>query len=70
MNSLILNYTFILEEFRKLDILENFYYKPIKPKLSDLELIALNITAEYSGINSEYQLFINLTGTILEAKIE
>jgi hypothetical protein len=70
MNNLILNYTFILEEFRKLGVLENFYYKPIKPKLSDLELIALNITAEYSGINSEYQLFRDLAGTILEAKIE
>jgi len=52
INNLIPNYTFILNEFRKLNISENFYYKPIRPKLFDLEVIVLNITAEYSGINS------------------
>ena len=70
MNNLIPNYSFILNEFRKLNISENFYHKPITPKLSDLEVIVLNITAEYSGISSEYQLFRDLKGTILEFKIE
>ncbi len=49
---------------------DNFYYKPIKPKLSDLELIALNITAEYCTIDSEYQLFRNLKDTSLDNLIE
>lgn len=70
MNNLIQNYTFILDEFRKLSIEENFYYKPIHPKLSDLELITLNITAEYCGIDSEHQLFRVLQGTALSALIE
>jgi hypothetical protein len=28
-----------------------------KPKFSNLELIAMNLTAEYMGIDSEYLLF-------------
>ncbi|RKR80797.1 DDE family transposase [Mucilaginibacter gracilis] len=70
MNNLIQNYTFILEEFRKLSIKEDFYYKPVRPRLSDLELITLNLTAEYCGIDSEYQLFRNLKGTPLDILIE
>jgi hypothetical protein len=35
-----------------------------------LELVALNITAEYMSINSELQLFRCIKGTILEDKIE
>ena len=57
MNNLDAIYDFILKELRKLTIKENFYFKPIKPKLSDLELIAINISAEYLSIDSEYQLF-------------
>jgi hypothetical protein len=45
MNNLDAIYDFILNELRKLTIKENFYFKPIKPKLSDLELIAINISA-------------------------
>ena len=70
MNNLIQNYTFILDEFKKLVVEDNFYYKPIKPKLSDLELIALNITAEYCTIDSEYQLFRDLKDTSLDNLIE
>lgn len=45
--------------------------KQIKlPKMSDLELVALNITAEYMSINSEPQLFRCISGTDLEGKIE
>ncbi|NAW50237.1 transposase, partial [Elizabethkingia argentiflava] len=40
------------------------------PKLSDLELVALNITAEYRSINSELLLFRTIEGTKLDAKIE
>lgn len=40
------------------------------PKLSDMELVALNITAEYMSVNSELQLFRCLKGSELEHKIE
>ena len=70
MNNLIQNYTFILDEFKKLATEENFYFKPINSKLSDLELITLNITTEYCGIDSEYQLFRNLKGSRLGTLIE
>lgn len=40
------------------------------PKMSDLELVAFNITAEYMSINSELQLFRCISGTDLERKIE
>ena len=38
--------------------------------MSDLELVALNITAEYMSINSELQLFRCISGTGLDEKIE
>ena len=38
--------------------------------MSDLELVALNITAEYMSINSELQLFRCISGTDLDGKIE
>ena len=40
------------------------------PKMSDLELVALNLTAEYMSINSELQLFRYIAGTNLDGKIE
>ena len=43
MNNLDAIYDFILNELRKLTLNENFYFKPIKPKLSDLELIAIKL---------------------------
>ena len=54
MNNLDAIYDFILKELRKLTIKENFYFKPIKPKLSDLELIAINISAKYLSIDSKF----------------
>ena len=41
-----------------------------QPKLSDIELAALIITAEYMSYNSELQLFRVIKGTELEGKIE
>jgi hypothetical protein len=70
MNNLDAIYDFILKELRKLTIKENFYFKPIKPKLSDLELIAINISAEYLSIDSEYQLFRYLSNSKLKGMIE
>lgn len=70
MNNLTQNYKIILKELTKTcsHIQSN---KQIRiPKLSDLELVALNITAEYMSINSELQLFRCISGTELEGKIE
>ena len=70
MNNLIQNYEIILKELTKTckHITSN---KQIRlPKSSDLELVALNITAEYMSINSELQLFRCISGTVLDGKIE
>lgn len=70
MNNLIQNYKIILKELtNNCNHIES--YKQIRtPKLSDLELVALNITAEYMSIDSELQLFRCISGTELEDKIE
>lgn len=70
MNNLYAIYDFILNELRKLTIKENFYFKPIKPKLSDLKLIAINISAEYLSIDSEHQLFRYLSNLKLNGMIK
>ena len=44
-------------------------YQRRKPKMNDLELIALNLTAEYMGIDSESDLFRKLPKS-LSSKIE
>ena len=70
MNNLIQNYEIILKELTKTckHITTNRQIR--LPKMSDLELVALNITAEYMSINSELQLFRCISGTYLEGKIE
>lgn len=70
MNNLIQNYEIILKELTKTCSHIEMNYQIRVPKLSDLELVALNITAEYMSINSELQLFRCISGTILEHKIE
>lgn len=70
MNNLDAIYDFILNELRKLTLNENFYFKPIKPKLSDLELITINISAEYLSLDSEYHLFRYLSNSKLKGMIE
>ena len=70
MNNLIQNYKIILKELTKI----SGHIKTTKqirlPKMSDLELVALNITAEYMSINSELHLFRCISGTVLDGKIE
>jgi hypothetical protein len=70
MNNLNAIYDLILNELRKLSLNENFYFKPVKPKLSDLELIAINISAEYLSIDSEHQLFRYIANSKLNGMIE
>lgn len=42
---------------------DNFIVQKRKPKLSDIELIAIDLTAEYMSIDSEHQLFRDLKST-------
>lgn len=70
MNNFTQNYKLILEELRKVIKADNFYFKPIKPRMSDIELIALNLTAEYMSIDSEHQIFRVIKHTELDGLIE
>ena len=62
MSNLEASYKLILIELRKIAEFENMYFKPIKPKLSDIELISLMILAEFKSIDSENQLFRDIKG--------
>jgi len=57
MNNFIQNYEIILKHLQNLDINTEPYLQIRKPKLSNIELIAMNFTAEYMSIDSECQLF-------------
>ena len=58
MHNFKANYDKILEVLKSLDLeSENFLFQIRKPRFSDLELAALNLTSEYMSIDSEYQLF-------------
>lgn len=70
MSNLEASYKLILKELRKISEADNFYFKPLKPKLSDIELISLIILAEFKSIDSEHQLFREIKGLEIESKIE
>jgi hypothetical protein len=70
MNNFIQNYEIILKNLQDLSIDSQCFVQIRKPKLSNLELIAMNITAEYMSIDSECQLFRTISGTSLEGLIE
>lgn len=58
MHNFTANYEKILEVLRGLELdSENFLYQIRKPRLTDLRIIAINLTSEYMSIDSEYQLF-------------
>lgn len=69
MSNLEKNYAKILETLHQVEPQKNFLNQIRTPKLSDIELIALNITSEYMGIDSERDLFRRLPKHLLE-KIE
>ncbi len=50
MSNLEASYKLILKELRKISEKENLYFKPIKPKLSDIELISLTRSALYKKL--------------------
>ena len=57
MNNFNASYEKILTYLKTLTGKENFLHQIRKPKLSDIELIAMCITSEYLSIDSECQLF-------------
>ena len=68
-NNLNSNYERILEVLRKISKEQLLAYQRRKPKLSDLELISLSLTAEFMSIDSENDLFRHLPKS-LSSKIE
>jgi len=70
MNNFIQNYEIILTHLQSLNIPLSPIRQIRKPKLGNLELIAMNLTSEYMGINSECQLFRDLKYTDLYNLIE
>jgi hypothetical protein len=69
MNDFKANYEKILEVLQSITKKENFLNQIRKPKLKDIELIAMNLTAEYLSIDSECQLFRVIPDS-LKIKIE
>jgi len=69
MNSFKPNYDKILEILQSITEKESFLTQNRTPKLKDIELIAMNLTAEYMGIDSECQLFRDIP-EVLYSKIE
>jgi hypothetical protein len=58
MHNFRANYEKILEVLKGLEFeSENFLSQIRKPRLTDLKVIAINLTSEYMSIDSEYQLF-------------
>jgi hypothetical protein len=70
MNNFIQSYELILEKLKELCIDFDDFKQIRKPKLSNLELIALNLTSEFKQIDSECQLFREIQKTYLASKIE
>src|SRR5690606_4913405 len=68
-NNFIQNYEIILKYISTFEIVFDFV-QIRTPKLGNLEIIAMNLTAEYMGINSECQLFRVISNTYLSSKIE
>lgn len=69
MNNLTANYERILEVLRKISKNNLLSYQRRVPKLKDLELISLALTAEFMSIDSENHLFRQIPKTI-KCKIE
>ncbi|MDV3849444.1 IS982 family transposase [Elizabethkingia anophelis] len=64
MNNLNANYERILEVLREISNENLLSYQRRAPKLKDLELISLALTAEFMGIDSESHLFRHIPVTI------
>ncbi len=60
MNNFSANYEKILETLQDLETKMNFLNQKRKPQVSDIELIAIDLTSEFLGIDSERDLFRKL----------
>ena len=69
MNNFITKYEKILEILKQFETKSNFLNQKRCPRLSDIELIAVDLTAESLSIDSEYQLFRTLPD-LLSSRIE
>lgn len=57
MNNIEASYEKILEVLQSITVEMNFLNQKRKPRLSDIELISIDLTSIYMSIDSEYQLF-------------
>ena len=64
MNTFSTNYKRILEVLREISKEQLLPYQRRRPRLSDLELVCLSLTAEFMGIDSENDLFRKLPENI------
>jgi hypothetical protein len=69
MNNFSANYAKILDTLQKVESKMNFLNQKRRPKLSDIELISIDLTSEFLGIDSERDLFRKLPSE-LTSKIE
>ena len=69
MNNFTTKYEKVLEILKLIETKNNFLNQIRSPRLSDIELIAIDLTAEWLSIDSEYQLFRTLP-LFLSTKIE
>ncbi|MDR1715867.1 MAG: IS982 family transposase [Prevotella sp.] len=69
MNNFTRNYEKILETLQSIESRMNFLNQIRKPRLSDIELIAIDLTSEFLGIDSERDLFRKLPVDLL-SKVE
>lgn len=70
MNNFIQNYEIILKSLKDINTETDVFSQIRKPKLSNIEVIAMNLTAEYMSIISECQLFRIISNTYLDGQIE
>ena len=69
MNNFLTKYEKILEILKQFETKSNFLNQIRCPRLSDIELIALDITAESLSVNSECQSF-RIIPTSLSSKFD
>ncbi|MCC5923404.1 MAG: hypothetical protein JJT77_06445 [Crocinitomicaceae bacterium] len=69
MSDFVRNYEIILKHLQSFNISLDLFRQIRKPKLGNLELIAMNLTAEYMGVHSELQLFRDIQSTSLDGLI-
>ncbi len=64
MNNLEASYNKILTTINSFEAQNNYFSQIRKPRLSDKEVVALVLVAEYLGIDSEYELFRKMPETL------